>query len=291
LSILGIDGITYGVEDVAQCRRFFLDWGLALERESPQRLEFATLNGCQVLILNKDDPSLPPAIEPGSTLREVVWGADSETNLTCTDPNGLAIRVRLSQKRKLDIKGVPSNTWDSARRVDAPTKVYERAHPVEVGHVVFFTDRLAEMEKFYCGRLGFHVSDRYPGRGLFLRGPETGGHHDLFLLQMNEQKHGLEHVAFTVRDNHEVFGGGLHISRCGWPTVIGPGRHPVSSAFFWYVKCPAGGMVEYYADEDVLTGAWRPRDMAPIPHEFAEWAIDGGLDGNTHRQAGGPQGD
>src|SRR5207237_353371 len=191
---------------------------------SPQRLEFATLNGCQVLILNKDDPSLPPAIEPGSTLREVVWGADSETNLTCTDPNGLAIRVRLSQKRKLDIKGVPSNTWDSARRVDAPTKVYERAHPVEVGHVVFFTDRLAEMEKFYCGRLGFHVSDRYPGRGLFLRGPETGGHHDLFLLQMNEQKHGLEHVAFTVRDLHDVFDRGLHISRCGRPTVPGPGR-------------------------------------------------------------------
>jgi catechol 2,3-dioxygenase-like lactoylglutathione lyase family enzyme len=296
MSIQGIDSITYGVEDLAECRRFFLDWGLQLHREAPGRLEFATLNGCQVVVAHKNDPSLPPAIEGGSTLREVVWGADSEADIAkcgeagCTDPNGLAIRVRVSQKRKLDIKGVPANTWDSARRVDTPTKVYERAQPVEVGHLVFFTDCMAEMEKFYCGRLGFHVSDRYPGRGLFLRGPETGGHHDLFLLQINPSKRGLEHVAFTVRDIHEVFGGGLHISRCGWPTVIGPGRHPVSSAFFWYVKCPAGGMVEYYADEDVLTGAWRPREMAPIPHEFAEWAIDGGLDGNTHRQASGPQG-
>ena len=112
MSILGIDGITYGVEDLAQCRRFFLDWGLELVRESPQRLEFETLNGCQVLVLNEDDPSLPPAIEPGSTLREVVWGADSETNLACTDPNGLAIRVRVSQKRKIDIKvtGAPVTT-------------------------------------------------------------------------------------------------------------------------------------------------------------------------------------
>jgi len=308
MSIQGIEGVTYGVEDLAACRRFFLDWGLQLEREAPRRLEFATLNGCQVVVADKNDPGLPPAIEAGSTLREIVWGADAQTDVTrcmkslvgapgyftrggevgCADPNGVAIRVRVSQKRKIDIKGVPANTWDSARRVDTPTTLYERAQPVEVGHLVFFTESLAEMEKFYCGRLGFHVSDRYPGRGVFLRGAETGGHHDLFLMQPAPPKRGMEHVAFTVRDIHEVFGGGLHISRCGWQTVIGPGRHPVSSAFFWYFKNPAGGMAEYYADEDVLTGAWRPREMAATTHEFAEWAIIGGLDGNTRRQGSGP---
>ena len=61
-----------------------------------------------------------------------------------------SIRVRMSQKRKIDIKGVPANTWDSARRVNTPTTVYERAHPVEVGHLVFLTDCMAEMERFYC---------------------------------------------------------------------------------------------------------------------------------------------
>jgi catechol 2,3-dioxygenase-like lactoylglutathione lyase family enzyme len=308
MSIQGIDSITYGVEDLAACRRFFLDWGLQLEREAPRRLEFATLNGCQVVVADQNDPGLPPAIEPGPTLREIVWGADTPSDIDrfaksltnspgyftrggevgCADPNGIAIRVRVSQKRSLDVKGVPANTWDIARRVDTPTTLYERAQPVEVGHLVFFTESLAEMEKFYCGRLGFHVSDRYPGRGVFLRGAETGGHHDLFLMQPTPPKRGMEHVAFTVRDIHEVFGGGLHISRCGWQTVIGPGRHPVSSAFFWYFRNPAGGMAEYYADEDVLTGAWRPREMAPTAHEFAEWAIIGGLDGHTHRQATGP---
>jgi catechol 2,3-dioxygenase-like lactoylglutathione lyase family enzyme len=290
--IHGIDAITYGVENVPECRRFFLDWGLKLVSETPQRLGFETLNGCEVIVCHKDDPSLPPAMVPGPTLREIVWGADSETDMALTDPNGLAIRVRKSRKREIDVKGVPANTWDKPLRVDTPTKVYERAQPVEVGHVVFFTKSVAEMEKFYCGRLGFHVSDRYPGRGLFLRAPETGGHHDLFFLQLPAPapQNGMEHVAFTVRDVHEVFGGGLHVSRCGWKTAIGPGRHPVSSAFFWYIDSPTGGMVEYYADEDFLTGAWKPRDMAPIPHEFAEWAIEGGLDGNTHRQARGPEG-
>ena len=49
-------------------------------------------------------------------------------------------------------------------------------------------------------RLGFRLSDRYPGRGHFLRCSARGGHHDLFLLQTPEAKRGLNHVAFTVRD-------------------------------------------------------------------------------------------
>lgn len=302
MSISGIDRITYGVDDLALCRKFFLDWGLNLVREDKHSLDFETLNGCQVWVRETTDPSLPPAFESGPTLRELVWGVEGPSDLealrasiadapgfraeplSCVDPNGLAIRFRVSQKRKLDLKGSPSNTWDHAARVDSPSPVYERAHPVEVGHVVLFTDTLAEMEKFYCERLGFVVSDRYPGRGLFMRCAPRGGHHDLFLLQLPEGKRGLNHVAFAVRDIHEVFGGGLAISRAGWETEIGPGRHPVSSAYFWYVKNPTGALVEYYADEDMLTERWQPREFTPGPEVFAEWAVVGGIDGNTRRQ-------
>ena len=87
-------------------------------------------------------------------------------------------------------------------------------------------------------------------------------------------------------DIHEVFGGGLHFSRCGWETQLGPGRHPISSAYFWYFKNPAGGLIEYYADEDQLTADWQPREFEPGPTVFAEWAVDGGLDGHTRRQKG-----
>ena len=105
-------------------------------------------------------------------------------------------------------------------------------------------------------------------------------------------KAGLNHVAFTVRDIHEVFGGGMHMSRTGWDTQLGPGRHPISSAYFWYFKNPAGGLIEYYADEDQLDAHWEPREFEPGPTMFAEWAIEGGIDGNTRRQknAGGPEG-
>ena len=292
MSIEGIDRVTYGVEDLEACRRFFLDWGLKLVREDASGLDFESLNGCELLVRKTDDPSLSPAVEAGSTLREVIWGVSSDADLAALgsvpkiDPNGFGLGFRVTRKRPIAIEGTPANVWGNALRIDTPSPVYDRAEPVEVGHVVFFTDKLAEMTVFY-EKLGFHVSDRYPGRGVFLRCAARGGHHDLFLLQLPDGKRGLNHVAFAVRDLHEVVGGGLAMARHGWETQIGPGRHPISSAMFWYFKSPAGGLVEYYADEDVLTENWTPRDFTPSPEMFAEWAVVGGIDGNTRRQKQG----
>lgn len=306
VNVLGIDEITYGADDLPNCRRFFLDWGLALFADTPERLTFESLNGCRVVVCRSDAAALPAAIESGPSLREVVWGVASNADLDacakrigghvgfvsgngrvgCTDPNGLAVRFQVTQKRTVDAVGATYNTWDRQDRVNQPSPAYERATPIEVGHVVFFVRDVAACERFYCDNFGFAVSDRYPGRGAFLRCAANGGHHDLFLLQRPGGQPGLNHVAFTVRDIHEVFGGGLHISRCGWQTQLGPGRHPISSAYFWYFKNPAGALIEYYADEDQLTEAWTPRDFEPGPTVFAEWAIDGGIDGHTRRQTG-----
>jgi hypothetical protein len=56
------------------------------------------------------------------------------------------------------------------------------------------------------------------------------------------------------------------------------------SYVFWYFNNPAGALVEYYADEDELTEEWQSREFTPGPTMFAEWAIKGGIDGNTRRQ-------
>ena len=308
MTLLGIDQITYGCEDLATCRRFFSDWGLRLVSEEAGRLVFESLNGCRVIVANPAHAAhaaLPPGIEEGPTLREVVWGVsdraaldvlrtkiaaqpgfvDEGARIGSMDPNGIAVRFQVSVKRTIELKGSPSNTWDRRERVDQCSPVYERATPVEVGHVVFFVRDVPVAEAFYQS-LGFVTSDRYPGRGAFMRCAPRGGHHDLFLLKAPDGKAGLNHVAFTVRDIHEVFGGGLHFSRCGWETQLGPGRHPISSAYFWYFRCPAGGLIEYYADEDELTEAWQPRDFEPGPAVFAEWAVEGGIDGKTRRQKG-----
>lgn len=312
MSVLGIDEITFGALDLARCRQFFLDWGLQLVSEGELELVFESLNGCRVRVAHPSRPGLPPGIEADPTAREVVWGVDSQAGFDaivermrsqpgfvlengragCTDPNGLAVRVQLSRKHAVDVSCAQMNTWNERTRLNQPSPAYERATPIEVGHVVFFVGDLAACTRFYEDVLGFVVSDRYPERGHFMRCAPRGGHHDLFLLQPPQPRVGLNHVAFTVRDIHEVFGGGMHMSRQGWETELGPGRHPISSAIFWYVVSPAGALVEYYTDEDELTAEWQPREFTPGPTVFAEWAIKGGIDGNTRRQvdAGAPSG-
>lgn len=316
MSVLGIDQITYGVEDIATCERFMRDWGLTLVESRPDERVFECLNGCRVVLADANKSGLPPAIEDGATLREVIWGVENASDLDviaariasepgffdalvegvrrigCIDPNGMAVCLQVTRKRDVDVECAAMNTWKARPRVDSPAPIYERAQPIEVGHVVFFVADVQAVEAFYGEKFGFISSDRYPGRGAFMRCAAEGGHHDLFLLQLPSGKRGLNHVAFTVRDIHEVFGGGMHISRCGWETQLGPGRHPVSSAYFWYFKNPAGALIEYYADEDQLTAAWQPREFNPGPTVFAEWAIEGGIDGQTRRQkdAAGPQG-
>ena len=286
----GIDRITYCTdgteENFTQARQFFLDWGLQLLSENTDALLFETLNGSQVRVLvpSHADLSDSPAIEPGATLREVVWGVNSG-NIPApqTDPHGLVHRFQKSAKREVAIQGSPSNVWGQTPRINAPSPVYERAQPVEIGHVVLFTPDVKRAVAFYES-LGFVLSDSYPDRGAFMRCRAEAGHHDIFLLQLPDGKQGLNHIAFTVRDIHEVFGGGLAMSRAGWKTQLGPGRHPVSSAYFWYFQCPVGGLIEYNADEDHLTADWKPREFTPGPTVFAEWAIDGGIDGHTRRQ-------
>ena len=304
MTVLGIDEITFGASDLPKCKQFFLDWGLQLASEAAQELVFESINGCRVVVAHSDKAGLPAGVEPDPTLREVVWGVATASDLAalrgrldaqpgfvdtgkrigCTDPSGLAVRLQVSVKRAVDVSCAQTNTWSERTRVNQPSPAYDRAIPIEVGHVVFFVKNLAQTTQFYTEQLGFVMSDQYPGRGAFLRCAADGGHHDLFLLQPPEPRAGLNHVAFTVRDVHEVFGGGLHMSRCGWQTELGPGRHPISSAIFWYFNSPAGALVEYYTDEDQLTADWQPRDFTPGPTVFAEWAIAGGIDGNTRRQ-------
>ena len=123
MSVLGIDEITYGADDLPTCRRFFLDWGLQLVSETAQELVFETLNGGRVIVAASGKADLPPALESGPTLREVVWGVETEADLQhyadkirwapgfvsgngrigCTDPNGLAVRLQVTRKRALQI--------------------------------------------------------------------------------------------------------------------------------------------------------------------------------------------
>lgn len=302
MSVIGIEKLEFGVEDLKACQKFLHDFGLHVSANNPS--VFTTLSGAELALYPLDDSALPAPFETGSTLRRITWGVENLANLNqiidniqgcdgfertstgaqCRDPNGMTVAFCLSQQKdvQLDVTGI--NQWGDIRRIDKPSPIYEKANPINVGHVVFFVDDLPATEAFYCQKLGFQVSDRYIDRAVFLRAQINGCHHNLFLLKLPHRGSGLNHVAFTVRDIHEVIGGGLAMNRHNWSTFIGPGRHPISSAYFWYVNSPTGGAFEYYTNDDYLTEKWQPRELEHSLVSFTEWAVEGGLDYKTRRQ-------
>lgn len=300
----GVDAVVFGVSDMEEAQRFLEDWGLAKLHADADRLVYETRDGGEVIVRPQDAPGLPPAIEPGNTLREVIWGATDTEGLAAAlarlgsagvlrpgpdgqpravDPNGLHHSFRISRRRHVAAVPTPVNAPGHPARIDRRSPVYDRAHPIKLGHIVLFAADFAAMRAFYTEAMGFIVSDEYPGHGVFLRCRQRGEHHNLFILN-RPGKPGVNHVAFTLTDVHEVIGGGIAMAQKGWRTEIGPGRHPISSAYFWYFHNPLGPPLEYYADDDYCTEAWVAQEWTRKPELFAEWAIAGGIDGTTRRQ-------
>jgi Glyoxalase/Bleomycin resistance protein/Dioxygenase superfamily len=251
--IEGIDSITYStdgtVENWAMSKKFFLDWGLSLVTESNNELVFETLNGSRVLVLAPNHASLfgTTPMESGATLREVVWGVTSQTTLDklssqhglqTTDPHGLRIKFQLSAKRSIPLQGSPSNAWGDVRRVDAPSPVYERAVPIEIGHVVLFTDCLAEAVAFY-EQLGFTVSDQYPNRGVFLRCSKTGGHRCVFAASTKQAKGTQSRGVYRVRYPRSIWRWPRH-EPCGLENATRPRSSPDIKRLLLVLRVPRG---------------------------------------------------
>ena len=298
MSFVGIDAVTYGVANMETARRFFRDWGLKTVSSGKTRTVFETTQKCQVILRPRVAKDLPKAIQRGNTIRELTWGVsskrevnaiarnlatdrkvtiDRDGTLRFTDPIGLGVAIRVTRRKPSRQKPTPINAPGVVERVDRLSAFHDRARPIRIGHAVFMVPDLKQTVDFYTRRLGFHVSDHYTGRGVFLRCAAQANHHNFFVMQSPDGKAKLNHVAFELRDIHEVFGGGLNIARQGWKTEIGPGRHPVPSAYFWYFKNPCGGAIEYFADEDFMTPKWKPRNLKVVPENFAEWALSDGL--------------
>jgi catechol 2,3-dioxygenase-like lactoylglutathione lyase family enzyme len=299
MAIAGIERVVFGVEDMAEGRRFFNDWGMTLVEDLPTHLLYRTVDHGQIKLVPAADPTLPAAIEPGSTVRQLVWGVEALSDiddlearvrahapnsavrrvrldlLELTDPMGLAIAFTLTQRTPTP--HCAGQVAQPSPRVDREGTFYTGAEPQRIGHIVFTTPDIDGVEAFYCTVLGFRPSDRYRGRAVFLRCRAEGEHHNLFLLKSPDSSSHLHHLAFGVRDIHEVFGGGMAVAKGGWPTFMGPGRHVISSCYFWYFKNPCGGAAEYYADTDWVTEKWQARELPQEPRYFSEWMLTDGV--------------
>lgn len=296
MNVTNLDSAVFGITDLAASRRFWTDFGLT-ESSADGATVFSAQNGSTVVLRQADDPALPTPIEPGATQREAVFGVKSAADLDAianelerdrpvrvdadgtvhaADPLGFGIAFRVRRSTPITAPELKFNTPGRPDRINTRGQFFKSAMPLEMTHTVFMVDDTAKIVPFYTERLGFIASDSYPGKGYFLRGGASNHHHNLFLLNVGK-KRGFHHLAFEIGSIHELFGGGLNMTRLGWSTALGPGRHPVSSCYFWYFHSPCGGAAEYDFDSDLVDERWVPGVFEQTPEVFAEWCLAEGM--------------
>ncbi|HRO36800.1 VOC family protein [Thauera sp.] len=294
--LTGVDCVRFAVEDLDAACRFAGDWGLKrAPSTAPDVQVFKATDGSEIQVVATDASRADRTpIGAPSGLVELVWGVEDEDALQALadelrkdrraefddegvlhshDDLGIGLGFRVTRRRAVTYAATRYNAPGQPGRLNARAPRYEAARPHEISHIAIGVDDAGEAVRFYIERLGFIVSDRYANRGIFMRCAPVGNHHHVFFMNAKQPGTRFNHLAFKVRDIHEVIGGGQHVDARGWKTFAGPGRHLISSACFWYFVSPFGGSWEYAADEDMVDEDWETQDFDAVSHIFSEWTF------------------
>lgn len=300
MTIIGIETLVYGVGDVAECARFFTDFGLVPDVGHENDVARFTLpEGSHVVMRHRDDPVLPPTTMQGDGVREVVWGVrdaasrDALAKRLATDRDvtidpdgsahfmadfGVAMGLRVCDRRTVVTAPDPLNSPGRINRLNQHRKWRLRAKPKVIAHVVFAVPDYEAGYAFMRDRLNFRLSDSQKGFGKYLRAEGSTNHHNLLLLNANAPVPDMDgvlrfhHANFGVEDIDEMMVGANYMMRHGWDAShLGLGRHRIDSALFYYIPCPAGGEAEYGADSDAVDDGWVPRHWTSPLFGFAHF--------------------
>jgi catechol 2,3-dioxygenase-like lactoylglutathione lyase family enzyme len=292
VAIIGIESVLYGVKDVEESTRFFIDFGLPLLEKSDTFAHFRLDEGSNVIVRHIDDPQIPSSKQVGYGVREVIWGVDREDSLErlvadlgsdreirrdadgtahCITDDGMAIGFRVYRKRPVFSAPDPLNSPGNINRINTQRKWKLKARPKTIQHVVFQSPDYEGAWNFYRDRLGFRLSDWQRNSGIFARADGANDHHNIYFLNANlgffgqDNQLRFDHVNFGVEDLDEIMVGANYMQRRGWPkSNWGLGRHRIASSLFMYLPSPAGGQAEYGADSDFLDDSWVPRLWHPL---------------------------
>lgn len=292
MAIIGIETVVYGVNDVAECTRYFIDFGLPLLEQSDTHAHFRLDEGSNVVIRHIADAALPKTGMHGTGVVETIWGVDRQDSLErlvkelskdrevrldadgtahSHDDDGIPFGLRVYRKQPVHSCPDPVNSPGNVNRINQQRKWKVKARPKTIQHVVYQVPDFEKSWSFYRDRLGFRLSDIQKTFGIFARADGANDHHNIYFLNAHLPFPGLDgnvrfdHVNYGVEDMDEAMVGANHMQRQGWPkSEWGLGRHRIASSIFMYLPCPTGGQAEYGADSDMLDDAWVPRIWHPM---------------------------
>lgn len=284
MNIIGPDALVFGVDDLAACSRYLIDYGLQPVDVTAEGGRFEALDGTAVILAHRDDPALPASLGTASQLRKTVYGvADAATldaiaaelgrdrevrrlpdgSIETQDDMGFALGFQLSVRRPISLPAETVNAPGASAQRPANQVAASDSTPIRprtLSHVVYFVPDAALAEAFYVQRLGFRCTDRFTGVGPFLRPAGTLDHHTLFLIQTPPFMKGVEHFTFHLGGPSELMQAGTRFVNQGYQSFWGPGRHRFGSNWFWYFNSPLGCHVEYDADMDLHDDQWQARE-------------------------------
>jgi catechol 2,3-dioxygenase-like lactoylglutathione lyase family enzyme len=286
MTVMRVERVVYGVPNLDECVQFFADFGLERLAGASSGVRFQTLLGQVIELRPADDPGLPPPLEDGPTVREVVWGVDTtealvdlatalaaDREIQCTDgevhtvdETGFGIGLAISQPLTADTDQAGSNRTGAVTRWNQPLEPPGRVRPLRLCHVALNIPKAGREEAvaFYTGRLGFFPTDRVRDMGVFMRAPGDSDQHTLLLCHRPDRA-GINHTAYEVTSVDQVIVGANDMIDRGWREARRLGRHTVGSNIFRFIHAPCGGRVEFAADMDRVDESYGPNDHEVTP--------------------------
>jgi 2,3-dihydroxy-p-cumate/2,3-dihydroxybenzoate 3,4-dioxygenase len=190
--------------------------------------------------------------------------------------------VHLGTKEECDRRRVRSfiaSTDPSGNKIEIVARPYHtgvRYFPARdagitgFSHIGLYTKNAARDEEFWTGLMNARVSD-WIGDAPLLR--IATAHHSLALFPA--QRTGIQHINHQVEDFDDVMRSWYFLKEKGVKILLGPGRHPLSTAVMLYFRGPDGAVYEYSCGvkhirpEDEAT--YRPRQFAFDQYAVCMW--------------------
>lgn len=289
VGVHSLDHFALAVPDLADARRFYGGFGLAVRDENgtlglygqgdhrwgvvqqaPRRhlawLSFGSYADdlpriAERLRRHGVELARPPAVAPADGL----WFHDMD---------GTPVHVGIAAKCSPDAKSTrtlacaPAGARGASNRSNAP-----RVQPARLSHVLRFTPDVPRAVAWYEQTLGLRLSDRSGDGIAFMHAVHGSDHHVVAFARSSAP--GYHHSSWDVGSLEEVGLGGMQMAARGCTRGWGPGRHIIGSNYFWYVQDPWGSFAEYSADIDYVPAGMR-WDAADHPPQdaFYLWGPD-----------------
>jgi catechol 2,3-dioxygenase-like lactoylglutathione lyase family enzyme len=290
--------------DLAPVRAFFLDFGLLIADESPERIYFRGYGDAPfIYVAEKGDTkkfvgvglkvsslgaleklaahfaqNIEPSPRPGGGQRIVIF-----------DPDGKPIELVYGAKR---VTAIPTreplnfNSGGKRSRFGRIPIFENQPVPVlDLRHTIMSSQNPQRLVDWLVKELGAYASDiivddnKVPMMAFlrFPKGAEYVEHHHIG-VSLGAQPGG-QHTCFETIDLDAVFMGHRYLQQRGHKGVWGPARHSLGGGVSDYWRDPSGFIVEHVTDGDYVN------DEVPTAYSPAA------SETSTHQWAAGPPAD